>query len=271
MGLSRREADEAIIKGLVTVDGEKAMLGDRVLMPENSTKNMSEKDNEWPKSINSIDKISEVCYNGKIVPFEANFTYLALNKPAGYVCSRRRQGETPTLYELLPKKYHELKTVGRLDKDSAGLIILTNDGDFGFQMTHPKFQKSKSYIVILDRGLEPLHQQMINENGLMLKDGISRMKLTRIEEREVTQAEILQAFHFAGEVKNDKDTERAKTMTKARRVWRVEIAEGRNRQIRRTFGALGYTVIDLMRTRFGAYQLSGLPLGEWTEISSVRV
>ena len=106
LGVSRREADQLITDGKVTVDGKTATLG------------------------NKVDSVSKICYNGKLVPFETEYIYLAFHKPVGYVCSRRAQGQTPTLYELLPKKYQHLKTVGRLDKDSSGLILLTNDGDF---------------------------------------------------------------------------------------------------------------------------------------------
>ncbi|MBQ9018625.1 rRNA pseudouridine synthase [Candidatus Saccharibacteria bacterium] len=203
LGVSRREADELIAAGKVTVDGKPAILGAH------------------------IDKTSKVCYNKKIVPFETDFLYLAFNKPVGYVCSRRAQGLAPTLYELLPEKYHKLKTVGRLDKDSSGLILLTNDGDFAFQMTHPKFHKEKVYEVKLSRPLEPLHQQMISDYGIMLDDGPS--KFTVIKDSD----------HYT-----------------------VILSEGRNRQIRRTFAALGYRVTALHRTQFGPYRLSGLKSGE---------
>ena len=203
LGVSRREADELIAAGKVTVDGKPAILGAH------------------------IDKTSKVCYNKKIVPFETDFLYLAFNKPVGYVCSRRAQGLAPTLYELLPEKYHKLKTVGRLDKDSSGLILFTNDGDFAFQMTHPKFHKEKVYEVKLSRPLEPLHQQMISDYGIMLDDGPS--KFTVIKDSD----------HYT-----------------------VILSEGRNRQIRRTFAALGYRVTALHRTQFGPYRLSGLKSGE---------
>ena len=127
-----------------------------------------------------------------------------------------------------------LKTVGRLDKDSSGLILLTNDGDFAFQMTHPKFSKIKLYTVEIDRDLEPLHQQMIADFGIQLPDGRSQMGLSKIGE--------------------------------SRKKWDVSISEGRNRQIRRTFEALGYKVVSLHRYKFGPYELSGLPEGEFTEV-----
>lgn len=213
LGISRREADDLIAAGKVLVDEKPAILGAR------------------------IDKNNKVCYNGSIVPFLEGYTYLALNKPAGYVCSRKRQGEFPTLYELLPEKYRELKTVGRLDKDSSGLILLTNDGDFAFKMTHPKFVKTKIYEVKLDRALEPLHQQMIADFGVELPDGRSQLGLERLDD--------------------------------SRKTWRVIMTEGRNRQIRRTFGALGYTVVGLHRTDFGPYHLDGLKSGKFVEVEKI--
>lgn len=212
LGLSRREADDAIAAGKVTIDGKPAPLGAH------------------------IDKNSKVCYNNKTIPFEVDFLYLAMNKPVGYVCSRRAQGAAPTLYELLPAKYHSLKTVGRLDKDSSGLILLTNDGDFAFQMTHPKFHKEKIYEVELNRALEPLHQQMISDYGIMLEDGPSKFTVIK---------------------KDAPDSAAAYT---------VILSEGRNRQIRRTFAALGYKVTKLHRTQFGKYQLSGLESGKYVII-----
>lgn len=204
IGVSRREADELIADGKITVNGKPARTGAKV------------------------DISDKVCYNKKIIPFETEYLYLAMNKPVGYVCSRKAQGETPTLYELLPKEYQKLKTVGRLDKDSSGLILLTNDGDFAFSMTHPKFKKEKIYEVELDRPLEPLHQQMISDYGIMLDDGPS--KFTIIHDHN---------------------------------IYIVKISEGRNRQIRRTFAALGYKVIKLHRTNFGKYELNGLKPGKY--------
>ncbi len=154
-----------------------------------------------------------------------------MNKPVGYVCSRRAQGTAPTLYDLLPEKYQKLKTVGRLDKDSSGLIILTNDGDFAFEMTHPKFHKEKIYEVSLNKPLEPLYQQMISDFGIMLEDGPSKFLIIKDKSNYI-----------------------------------VKISEGRNRQIRRTFAALGYRVTRLHRTQFGKYVLNNLKEGDTTEI-----
>lgn len=213
LGLSRREADLAIESGKVTINGVPAKLGERLY----------------------LDKNENVCYNGRLVPFSTDFVYIGLNKPVGYVCSRKAQGDAPTIYELLPKKYRHLKTVGRLDKDSSGLILLTNDGDFNFQMTHPKFVKTKIYEVELDHALEPLHQQEIADFGIEIGDGISKLGLERLDD--------------------------------GRKRWQVTMSEGRNRQIRRTFAALGYDVIRLHRTNFGPYQLNGLQSGNFQEVN----
>lgn len=211
LGVSRREADDLIAGGKVFVNGKTGVLGQR------------------------IDKNDKVCYNEKIIPFSQNFLYLALNKPVGYVCSRRQQGDSPTVYELLPEKYRTLKTVGRLDRDSSGIILFTNDGDFAFRMTHPRFLKTKIYEVELDRPLEPLHQQMIADFGVEIGDGVSKLGLTKL---------------------NDERTK-----------FQVVMHEGRNRQIRRTFAALGYKVVALERKVFGKYELSGLKPGEFVEFS----
>ncbi len=215
LGLSRRQADDAIVDGKVEVEKvgkkrQRAVLGER------------------------IDKSDKVWYNGNIVLHNLTYVYVALNKPVGYVCSRNAQGDAPTIYDLLPKKYHTLKTVGRLDKDSSGLILLTNDGDFAFSMTHPKFYKEKTYEVELDRSLEPLHQQMISDFGIELPDGKSKLGLIKTDNTQ----------------KN----------------WRVIMHEGRNRQIRRTFAALGYKVIKLKRIEFGKYSLGNLPEGKTQEV-----
>ena len=218
LGCSRREADEIIQSGKITVDGKTAELGAR------------------------IDKSNKVCYNKRIVPFQTEYLYLVFHKPVGYVCSRHQQGDAPTIYSILPRQYRNLKTVGRLDKDSSGLILLTNDGDFSFRMTHPKFRKTKVYEVELDHSLEPLHQQMISDYGVVLEDGISKFKVIT---SPVDAANEAKAAGVAGN-------------QPSRTHFTVILTEGRNRQIRRTFAALGYRVTKLHRASFGKYELDSL-------------
>ena len=229
LGVSRREADELIRANQISINGKIAQIGDKV------------------------DKTSKVCYNNKDIPVQTDYLYLAFNKPIGYVCSRRTQGDTPTIYSLLPDKYHKLKTVGRLDKDSSGLILLTNDGDFAFQMTHPKFRKQKIYEVNLDKALEPLHQQMISDYGVALTDGLSRFKIINN-----------QSFNLSSS-KNRHNSSNSPHQTKQPQ-YTVFLTEGRNRQIRRTFAALGYKVIKLHRISFGKYELGNLATGKYIEV-----
>ncbi len=212
LGISRREADELIAKGQVTVNGTPAALGAR-FAPGDS-----------------------ISVKGKSVAEGAKYQYVAFNKPVGYVCSRRAQGDNPTIYAILPKEFHALKPVGRLDKDSSGLILLSNDGDFAYRMTHPKFAKTKVYKVTLDRELEPLHQQVISDYGVQLEDGGSKLGLARLSDTN-------------------------------RKEWQVTMQEGRNRQIRRTFAALGYEVVKLHRTNFGNYSLGDMKPGKYKTVN----
>ena len=156
-------------------------------------------------------------------------TTIVLNKPVGYVCSRDGQG-SQTVYNLLPEQYHHLKPVGRLDKDSSGLLLLTNDGDLAYQLTHPSFEKEKVYLVSVKPSLLAKDKQKI-ETGVQLDDGISKL-----------------------------------TLIKRGGKWQVIMHEGRNRQIRRTFAILNYKVIDLHRIKFGQYKLEDLPSATYKEI-----
>lgn len=207
-GLSRRAADQAIQNGRITFNQRSANLGDNV-QPGDS-----------------------VSLDGQTLSLPTQGLTLMLNKPLGYVCSRQGQG-SKTIYDLLPAKYHQLKPAGRLDKDSSGLLILTNDGDLAQQLTHPRYAKTKTYHVTLKQPLQPLHQQIISDRGISLEDGPSRLGLQKLGD----------AQH-----------------------WQVDMQEGRNRQIRRSFAALGYRVVNLKRLAFGPYKLGDLSEGHYKEL-----
>ena len=211
LGISRRQADELIEQGRVKVNDQSANIGQKVAPSDHIT------------------------VNNQPIQVQNRPHLIAVNKPTGVTCSRRHQKGDRTIYDLLPNHLHHLKTVGRLDKNSSGLILMASDGDFIHRMTHPSFQKTKVYKVRLDVDLAPLHQQMINDFGVTLADGRSQLNLSRLSDDH-------------------------------RRDWQVTMNEGRNRQIRRTFASLGYEVVKLHRIQFGPYQLTTLKPGEYTII-----
>ena len=208
-GLSRRGADQTIADKRVRINNHTAQIGQ------------------------TVTDADVVYFDGQTVTLAADKTTIMLNKPSGYICSREGQGGK-TIYELLPKQYGHLKPVGRLDKDSSGLLLLTNDGQLAHELTHPRFAKTKVYEVRLDHDLTEADFQTITHTGVPLEDGSSKFALDFI---------------------NDQN-----------RDWRITMTEGRNRQIRRTFAALGYRIIKLHRTHFGPYELKNLRLGGHTSI-----
>lgn len=209
-GLSRRAADNAVAHNRVLVNGIPPTPGQQIT--DKDVVNLDSKNLESPSTTRTI----------------------LLNKPIGYVCSRDGQGSS-TVYELIPVELHDLKPVGRLDKDTSGLLLMTTDGNLAYQLTHPSFEKTKVYEIVLNKSLEPLHRQMISDHGLVLDDGPSKLLLARLHDGDDN-------------------------------AWSVTMHEGRNRQIRRTFEALGYTVTTLHRTQFGNYNLAGVKTGSYKPV-----
>ncbi len=202
-GLSRRAADQAITLGQVRVNDSSVEVGYDV-KPGDSVR-----------------------LHGKLLQLPPAVTTILFHKPLHYVTSRNGQGNK-TIHELLPKKYASLKPVGRLDKDTTGLLLLTNDGQLANQLTHPKYEKAKVYQVVLDHELTIEDQQHIIK-GLPVEEYISRMKVAHLQRTE----------------------------------YLVQLTQGHNRQIRKTFAALGYSVIKLHRTTFGPYHLGNIKVGQF--------
>lgn len=202
-GMSRRAADRAVEQGSVTVNGQVAAAG------------------------SDVSDADEVTLDASVIQTPASNIVLMLNKPAGYVVSREGQGSR-TIYELLPRNLHHLKPVGRLDKDSSGLLLLTNDGNLANELTHPRYEKQKIYQVEINKPLAPDDIHAL-EKGVNVEDYISSMRLSGEGTR-----------------------------------WEVTIHQGKNRQIRKTFQKLGYEVTKLHRTHFGEYTLGSLKPGHHT-------
>lgn len=206
-GMSRRAADTAIAEGRVTID------------------------NQAPRAGQDVATNNQVHLDGSLVSPPETLQTILFNKPAGYVCSRDGQG-SKTIYDLLPKALHHLKPVGRLDKDSSGLLLLTNDGELAHQLTHPSFQKEKVYQVTLDKPLSDTDLKRV-EQGIILEDGPSHLLVKQI------------------------------TVP----TYEVRLSEGRNRQIRRTFTALNKKVVTLHRITFGEFDLGNLTSGKHQPLS----
>ena len=208
--MSRRAADVAIAAGRVRINGAVVATG---------------------VAAASTDKV-ELDNRPLNLP---TYRTIMLHKPVGYVTSRRQQGATPTLYALLPEELQPLKPVGRLDKDSSGLLLLTNDGSLAQHLQHPSHGKWKHYQVELDRPLAATDRQQL-ERGITLEDGVSRVHITGTRHR----LEVL-------------------------------LQEGRNRQIRRSFAAAGYRVRRLHRIDFGALNIGTLAPGAWRELTATEL
>lgn len=206
--LSRRNADEAIKSGRVFVNGQIGVLGQTIETDDNVT--LDQRDLVLPKS----------------------HTYIMINKPVGIVVSRVHQDKSQTIYDIIPAQYHSLNPVGRLDKDSTGLLIMTDDGQFIQRATHPSFEKEKTYIVTLNRQLSQTDGEKITQ-GIQLEDGISALIIDQKDDKNIT----------------------------------VRLHEGRNRQIRRTFEALDYRIFALDRIKFGPYELGDLKPGSFNVIA----
>jgi len=175
-----------------------------------------------------VDGSETIAVDGNLIHTKKKILVL-VNKPMSYVCSKQSQDDKPTIYELLPTSLQHLSYAGRLDADSKGLVIMTNDGQLIQHLTHPKFEVMRTYEVMLNKKLATKHLKQLSDLGVELDDGLSKF-----DQIEVVGSIVHVALH-----------------------------EGRNRQIRRTFGLLGYEVVSLKRTSHGPYSLDDIPSGEY--------
>lgn len=167
--------------------------------------------------------------------------YIALNKPKGYVCTNYDPNETKYARELIGMRDADLLyNVGRLDKESTGLILFTNDGEFANNMMHPKYQVEKEYIVKLDRPIviEDLNKAL---DGLYI-DMPTPYKIKRYD-----------------------------LMPRTKQFLKVTLTEGKNREIRKIFSFLGYDVKSLTRIRIGCIELGDMQVGEWRNLSTKEI
>lgn len=210
---SRRHCDELIAAGRVTINGR--VCTDFSAQPAES---------------------DHVKVGGKMVRAERKL-HLVLHKPAGFVSTRSDAHARDTIFDLLPAHLPRLFNVGRLDAQSEGLLVLTNDGDLAQRLTHPRYKVEKEYEVTLDKAWDPeLAQKLLR--GVML-DG-QRARLERVY--PITPVRV-----------------------------RVILRQGINRQIRRMFYEVGYEVKKLVRTRIGNLRLGDMPRGHWRPLGAAEL
>ncbi len=205
---SRRKAEELILNNKVRVNNKPAQIGMRV---------------------SSIDKVT---VDNNLIKSKKELIYIALHKPKGYVCTNKKESKTKNIFDIISLK-EKLFVAGRLDKESRGLILLTNDGDFAYKITHPSFSHEKEYNIVIDKNIKK-------------KDIEKLLKGVDIKEKTLAKMKTIEKI--------------------GSKKYKVILTEGRNRQIRRSLGSLFYTVLDIKRVRINNYSLQGIKEGSWKKI-----
>jgi pseudouridine synthase len=200
--------------------------------------------------------------------------WLALNKPVGYVSTRRDPQGRPTIYELLPEEYRGLFYVGRLDVDSEGLMLLTNQGDVAHRLLHPRFGVDRVYEVVV-RGEVTDDDVARLLAGIELEDGIARARAvervgpTAKPRRTPGPTQGRDRAQIAGEGGLGSGARRGRGGAQSR--LRVTLGEGRKREVRRLFQAIGHPVRRLIRLQYGPVRLGELRPGAWRRLSAREI
>lgn len=215
---SRRASEQVILTARVTVNGKVAReLGTKVDPAHD-----------------------QVMVDGRLVRPKKKL-YVALHKPVGCVCSRQDERGRPTIYELLPPEWSNVQSIGRLDYDTEGLLLLTNDGELSLRLTHPRYGVKKVYEVTVE-GRAELDQMEAFTRGIRDEGELLRAQKARIIEA-----------------------------SKSRSVIELELAEGKNREVRRMCAAVGLPVEHLVRTQVGKIKLGELRAGRWRTLTEAEI
>jgi len=206
---SRRNSEKLIVNGEISVNGN--------IMTDLSYQ------------VQSTDIVK---YNNKVVELVEEKYYLMLNKPVGYACTNSKEFDDKIIFDLVDIDT-KLFSIGRLDKDSRGLILITNDGEIYNKIIHPRNEIFKKYIVKLDNYFQ-------KEDKIKLENGVD----------------------IGGYI-----TSNSKVKILADKTVQIEISEGKNRQVRRMFAVLGYEVLDLNRVSIGEINLSNLEIGKYRHLT----
>ncbi|MEY4387048.1 MAG: hypothetical protein RLY20_2331 [Verrucomicrobiota bacterium] len=215
---SRRASEQFIVTGRITVNGK--------MVTELGSKVDPDRD--------------QVMVDGRLVRSKKKI-YVALNKPEGCVCSRKDERGRHTIYELLPSEWSNVQSIGRLDYDTEGLLLLTNDGELSLRLTHPRYGVKKLYRVTVE-GRADADQVAAFTRGIQDEGQLLRAQKARVIEA-----------------------------TKSASVIELELTEGKNREVRRMCAAVGLTVERLVRTQVGKIKLGELRLGRWRTLTEAEI
>ncbi len=228
---SRRKAEELIRSGVVRVNNEIATLGARV------------------------DGSDEVEISGESIGQRPENIYIKLNKPVGYTCTNKGFKDERNIFELIDlascfsleqRNDIRLHVVGRLDKDSRGLVLVTNDGELTQVMTHPSFEHEKEYLVSITNYELRITEDLLKDMSYKFIDGIELSSSESLGQVEVARAKRVE---YLGEGR-----------------FKIVLGEGKKRQIRRMFGVFDLAVEDLVRVKIGKVALGDLEEGKWERL-----
>ena len=208
---SRRASEELIFQGKVMVNGVV------VLIPQTP-----------------VDQnVDEILVNNESLKRKEDKVYYILNKPAGYICSTKRTSQARLVLDLFEEEGHRLFTVGRLDKDTQGLLIVTNDGHFANQVIHPSANIQKEYIAKVDAEISHDHLVTISNGTLVEGVFVKPLKVEKVR----------------------------------RGTLKIVISEGKKREVRVLLHAAGLEAKELTRVRLGGLRMGLLPVGSWRALS----
>ena len=187
-----------------------------------------------------VEEVDVVSYNGRALDHKVEYVHLLMNKPKNTITTTNDERDRRTVLDLLKESYDRIYPVGRLDKDTTGLLVLTNDGDLAQKLAHPSFEIKKIYAATLDKDITESHMEKIRK-GLKLSDGIALVDSIEYGE---------------GKTKN---------------IVGITLHIGKNRIVRRIFEHLGYEVTKLDRIYYAGLTKKDLPRGRYRKLTDMEV